>query len=268
MEGAAGEGDSAKANDFKAFTNDIKERGLHTPVHVIADPKGEREFFLIAGFRRTAACDAIYEGSEDYPIPVMVLPLSLEEARLANTLENLTQKRLTPYEVGRMILLWKVEYSKTASEVAALTGLGEKYCNNLARAHRELCPELLALWKGGAQGCTTDRMVKLAGVATVNQLATYRESVRDKDSTPGGATDPIVKAPTVRSMVVLEATIEHIKKGKGIDPAARKLILDVLFYATGQSASLCGFDPVQVKAEIAKAEKIASLEAKLKAAKA
>jgi ParB/RepB/Spo0J family partition protein len=125
----------------------MEHEGLKSLITVVEAPGGKGEFFLRAGFNRTAAARSL----KWTKIPAVILPLNTPEVeeRWANLLENSVRSELTTYETANAAKIMRDRHGVTARDFAKKIGKSESHVYNLLRCIERLPLEILDQWRDG-----------------------------------------------------------------------------------------------------------------------
>jgi ParB/RepB/Spo0J family partition protein len=126
----------------------MEHEGLKSLITVVEAPGGKGEYFLRAGFNRTAAARSL----KWTKIPAVILPVDTPEIeeRWANLLENSVRSELTTYETANAAKIMRDRHGVTARDFAKKIGKSESHVYNLLRCIERLPLEILDQWRDGA----------------------------------------------------------------------------------------------------------------------
>lgn len=276
---------SRKVMDPKAverLATSIKHQGLIHPCLIIkTEQLGKRykdtgfPFTLIAGFRRQAALDSIFDVADpstggEYRLAPDSWDLS--DAMAANLTENLAREDISPYELAtrcaelREIGLNPKEISQKVRAMDCEHGdrkpLSETHINNLVRCATQLHPEILEAWKNQHARASVRVLIQLAAEKdATTQLSMWKgiENPRvegegnDGESSGEGNETPEPrdkrKRPTRPQLEIMVESVKAAgKEGKREVEFVRGAVA-ALKYAAGLSAGIPGVKLVEDEGE-------------------
>ncbi len=163
-EPAPEEGKDAPAGSFWSLYQSLLANGQDDPVVVIPTGNDKQPYFLVAGFRRTAALTKIAENKIDVPrggsskdplVLVQVRALSEGEAKALNLRENIERKGIRPVDTARIV--WELskenpdsKHKMVATEIAAKIGMGNSNTSQMVRIMGGLSKPVAERWKDEA----------------------------------------------------------------------------------------------------------------------
>lgn len=228
----------------------IKKNGL-APIEVVENAKGPKKFSLVSGFRRMEAITSVLGWAADTLIPAVVKPAEIatdSTARtVANLLENVQRKGLSPAELGNTFAKLEATGIKAAS-IAARVGLSASYVTNLIRLKKTLSPKIWKEFEAGVSKATQAYLLSLSTMTHAEQEENfYQVKTSEPDSEGSGdegkGTDkkPGAKRPPLSDLALaLQVAREEMKAmGEGGDLAVRARlsgIVTALIWAVGESA--------------------------------
>ena len=161
-----------KSNPEKVeeLAGSMEHEGLKSLITVIEAPGGKGEFFLRAGFNRTAAARSLNWGK----IPAVILPLNTPEVeeRWANLLENSVRSELTTYETANAAKTMRDWFGVSPKDFAVKIGKSESHIYNLLRCIERLPLEILDQWHEGA-ALPIDLLIKWSAMHQHEALEEY-----------------------------------------------------------------------------------------------
>lgn len=186
-------GPNDEKNGFEGLKNSIMTEGQDTPVILRRLAKGSKKpYFLVAGFRRIAALQAIAEekGNKSPTVKAEVRDLTDEQARMTNVRENTARDDLSGadlcFGVGKIL-----DSNKNLTSVQLATGLGmsQSYVNKMMNLWNKVRADVLRDWRIPPQTVTVAQMMQLVDVAKEEQREKF-ESFRRKDEGEKGKRGP------------------------------------------------------------------------------
>lgn len=275
---------SRKVMDPKAVDRlaaSIKQQGLIHPCLIVkAEQLGKKyagtgfPFVLIAGFRRQAALDSLFDPADaNTAHEYRLAPESwdLTDAMAANLTENLAREDITPYELAtrcaelREIGLTPKEIAQKVRAMDCEQGdrkpLSETHINNLVRCATQLQPEILAAWKAQHARASVRVLIQLAAEKdAATQLSMWKgiESPQPEgeeggeSGEGGGAREPKDRRPRP-TRPQLDIMIEAVKAAGKEGAREAEFVRGAVFalkFAAGYAKSIPGVKvPDQEEAE-------------------
>ncbi len=157
----AKKGDEGKEDQrsLKALADDIKERGVQTPIEV-EGPDDNGAYLLVYGSRRLAASKL----AGLHEIPALVRPSSSQQMRMVrNAAENLQRRDLTSFETARVIGSLR-QTGMSLKEIQAHTGMAVSTASNYNAMWENLAEPIKAEWAKGVKAARVDFLRQLATV--------------------------------------------------------------------------------------------------------
>jgi ParB/RepB/Spo0J family partition protein len=132
---------------IQELAGSMEHEGLKSLITVIEAPGGKGEFYLRAGFNRTAAARSLNWKE----IPAVILPVNTPEIeeRWANLLENSVRSDLTTYETANAAKIMRDRHGVSAKVFGKMIGRSESHVSNLLRCRERLPLEILDQWREG-----------------------------------------------------------------------------------------------------------------------
>lgn len=118
---------SRNRSKFKEIADNISRVGLKKPI-TASRREGDDGYDLVCGQGRLEA----YKARGATEIPALVVDIPLEERLLRSLVENLTKRKRSCMEMARDLVALK-ERGHTYSDIAAMTGMSQKYVFELLR---------------------------------------------------------------------------------------------------------------------------------------
>lgn len=149
---------------IKRLAADIKENGLTHPPTVIRTGNAKKPYQIVAGSRRFAALQLL---DKDGETDVRITSLKQEDGadlELLGLSENLDREDISPYEAAVKFHELKTAYGIEGAYMARRVGKSVNLVNNYIRVISNVHPKIVEQWKVGNPLCTTDNLLKLAGV--------------------------------------------------------------------------------------------------------
>lgn len=223
------------------IADSFKKQGQITPVRLSPRPDGKYD--LVSGFTRFAAAKKL--GWDTIDATVSNQPMSDEQRRIENLVENEVRKDLTPYEQAYAYLALsqiptekdakKMAYSQQA--IADLAGKSQSYVSRLISATELLAPAVLKQWAKDCEAMANgdDKHTPIVTVQYIKalvkfdhkeQLAWLDEAIAGKpetddegdgDNVGGGEDDKPDTTPRTsfanikRALAAAEATLKDAK---------------------------------------------------------
>lgn len=209
-----------EAQDFVELRESIRREGLLMPVRVSPQENedGEVVYDLIAGFRRTYACKQL--GHTEILACVEHYE-TMEDALVANIVENTLRQNLRPYELAAACQRLK-KAGLAVKDIAARIQRSESHIGNLTRCMEKLPKEILLAFKHNDSAASVNDYVRLSGLETPEQIrdawAVLTGPVRPADD--GGKknkdAEPEGKKFKCQKGDAIDRFIAEIKQAEGI----------------------------------------------------
>jgi ParB/RepB/Spo0J family partition protein len=185
----------------------MEYEGLKSLITVVEAPGGKGEFFLRAGFNRTAAARSLNWGK----IPAVILPLNTPEVeeRWANLLENSVRSELTTYETANAAKIMRDRHGVSAQDFGKKIGRSEPHVYNLLRCIERLPLEILDQWREGA-ALPIDLLIKWSAMHQHEALEEYHRVVGQRCKMPKDFVPPPWKR--IRNLPVKIASAYGFKR--------------------------------------------------------
>ena len=214
------------------IANSMTSAGQMMPI-IVEERKGGK-FFLVCGFRRSAAAKAL--GWEEIRARIY-RPMTEAQRLYLNVMENSARSDLSAYDIA-MACQKLFATGETSNDVAAKLGMSRPYMTNLHGCVTKLCPQVMERWKlennsgyKGVKACSTDRLVawsKFTHPEQVEKLNTYlisKESDKEKKGTDNKVTNKVVNADGTITTSVTELAPEPKVRRKDAFTTARTAVL-------------------------------------------
>lgn len=183
--------DGETGQGFSAFVNDIKLNGVESPIEVRhnTDKSTSRKqpYVLTAGFRRLKA--AIHAGY--VVIPCVIKDMSEAQARLRNIRENTDRENLKGADLAWGVAeLFRVDPTKTETEVAMSLGLSQSYVGKLRHIMQDLPAKMTTAWRNGQVEIPVSRMHRLTAVTPEKLEEEFKKVVAGNTPAESAAATP------------------------------------------------------------------------------
>jgi ParB/RepB/Spo0J family partition protein len=222
----------------------MEHEGLKSLITVVEAPGGKGEFFLRAGFNRTAAARSLNWRK----IPAVILPLNTPEVeeRWANLLENSVRSNLTTYETANAAKIMRDRHGVSAKEFGKKIGKSESHVYNLLRCIERLPPEILDQWREGA-ALPIDLLIKWSAMHQLEALEEYHRFVGQRCKMPKDFVPPPRKR--MRNLPVKIASEFGFKRmhrlrsaiqAAPFDEATKATWLEIVDYCMGGRETVTG----------------------------
>lgn len=156
------------------IADSFKKQGQITPIRL--SPRADGKYDLVSGFTRFAAAKKL--GWDVIDATVSNAPMSDEQRKIENLVENEVRKDLTPYEQAFAYKSLaevkgkddKAKFSQQA--IANLAGKSQSYVSRLIQATELLAPKILDQWKKDceAQANGDDKHTPMVTVQDIKAL--------------------------------------------------------------------------------------------------
>lgn len=233
------------AEKVEELAGSMEHEGLKSLITVSEAPGGKGEFYLRAGFNRTAAARSLKWAK----IPAVILPVDTPEVeeRWANLLENSVRSDLTTYETANAAKTMRDRHGVSARDFAKKIGKSESHVYNLLRCIERLPLTILDQWREGA-ALPIDLLIKWSTMHQLEALEEYRRFVGQRCRMPKDFVPPPRKR--MRNLPVKIAS-EHgfkrmhrlrsaIQEAQSLDESTKATWLEIVDYCMGGRETVAG----------------------------
>lgn len=193
--------------DVKELMQDIKNRGLRSPIEVAKT--NSSDYVLVSGHRRLTACRKL--GFDKIHASVCE-DMNLGDLLIHNAAENIHRKDIAPVELGRICeKLHKMELAP--QEIAVRLSLPLSRINDALRLYRKLPSK----YRNRVEYIESDRRVKNGNIpaSLAAKIITFKKSYGLSDA----ATDKLLQSAKVEEMTSADLYIVNMFLKQGLTVA-------------------------------------------------
>jgi hypothetical protein len=185
-------------NEFESLCNSIEAGGQIDAVTLSTNkpdgkPCGGDKLFLVAGFRRARAIQAIAEkkGNKEPTIRAIIKTMNPIEMLRENMTENLARLNLQPAVTTRTLVRLRdtqkqAGMAPTGDTLGMETGLGRVYANKLLQIHDALDPKVFKEWVKAAVPVGVEKMLVIAKKKKEEQEQAFTDALPTAGRGAGG----------------------------------------------------------------------------------
>lgn len=184
---------------LKNLASSIKNSGIVQPI-LVRPVSGAAHYEIIAGERRFRAAQL----AELHQVPVIIRPISDDEALQIALIENLQREALSPIEEAKGFVRLQEEFSYELKQIAEMVGKSRSYISNMIRL-LGLAENIQTLIEKGTISASHGRaLLSVENPKEVAQkIISANLSVRDVERMAMGenkSVKPVTTAPTVQRL--------------------------------------------------------------------